>query len=71
MSVYRMDVSEWSVERVMFVFGGFLVIIFSLLALFFYPAFVWGALFVGVMFAVFAITGYCPGAIIAAKIMKK
>jgi len=55
----------------MFVFGGSLVVLFSLIALLGYPLFVYGALFVGVMFIIFATTGYCPGAIIAAKIMKK
>lgn len=71
MSLYRMDISSWSVERAMFAFGGLLVIIFSLLALSVNDAFVFGALFIGVMFVIFAITGYCPGAMIAAKIMKK
>ncbi|MDD2766437.1 MAG: DUF2892 domain-containing protein [Candidatus Moranbacteria bacterium] len=71
MSLYRMDISTWSVERTMFAFGGLLVIIFSLLALSVNDAFVYGALFIGIMFSVFALTGYCPGAIIVAKILKK
>ncbi len=71
MSLYRMDVSAWTVERVMYVVGGTLVIACSLLALFVHPAFAWGAGFVGLMFVVFAATGYCPGAIIAAKIMRR
>ena len=71
MSLYRMNVKEWSVERVMFLFGGLLVTICSLLAWYTHPAFVWGVVFVGIMCILFAITGYCPGAIIAAKIMKK
>ena len=66
-----MNVAEWSVERVMFVFGGSLVVLCSLIALLGYPLFVYGALFVGAMFIIFATTGYCPGAMIAAKIMKK
>lgn len=55
----------------MFAFGGILVALFSLLALIVHPAFVYGSLFIGIMFIVFATTGYCPGAIIVAKIMKK
>lgn len=71
MSVYRMNVIRWSVERVMFVFGGGLVIGFSVLALFVHLLFAWGALFVGGMFVIFATTGYCPGAIVVARMMKK
>lgn len=71
MSIYRMDVSKWSVERVMFAFGGALVILFSILALSVQVTFVFGALFIGLMFSVFALSGYCPGAIIVAKIMKR
>jgi len=66
-----MDVSQWSVERVMFAFGGGLVVLFSLLAIFVHTNFVFGAFFIGFMFTVFAFSGYCPGAIITAKIMKK
>jgi hypothetical protein len=69
--LYRMDTSSWSVERVMFAFGGLLATVFALLALFVHPAFAWGAGFVGVMCINFALTGWCPGAIIAAKLMKK
>jgi hypothetical protein len=55
----------------MYAFGGSLIVVFSLLALFVHPAFAWAAGFVGVMFVNFAVTGYCPGAIIAARLMKK
>ncbi len=71
MSVYRMNTKEWSVERAMFLLGGFLVVSFSFLSLFLRQDFAWGAVGVGVLLGVFAVTGYCPGAIIAAKIMKK
>ena len=39
---------------------------FALLALFVHPAFAWGSAFVGAMCVNFALTGWCPGAIIAA-----
>ncbi len=66
-----MNIKEWSVERAMFLFGGLLVVLCSLLAWYTHPTFVWGAVFVGMMCILFATTGYCPGAIITAKIMKK
>ncbi len=69
--MYRMDVSKWSVDRMMFVIGGFLVVVFVLLSVIAHPYFIFGSFFIGVMFIIFALTGYCPGAIIVAKIMKK
>jgi len=66
-----MNTKEWSVERAMFLLGGFLVFSFSVFSLFLHPDFTWGTVFVGILLIVFAITGYCPGAIIVAKIMKK
>lgn len=66
-----MNTKEWSVERIMFAFGGSLTVFFSILAISVYPIFVYGALFVGCMFLIFAITGYCPSAIIVDKMMKK
>ena len=71
MSLYRMDVSVWTVERVMFAVGGTLVVVCVVLAILLHPAFVWGAGFVGLMFVIFALSGYCPGAIIVANIMRK
>ena len=69
--LYRMDTSSWSVERAMFAFGGMLAAAFALLALFVHPDFAWGSAFVGAMCVNFALTGWCPGAIIAAKLMGK
>ncbi len=69
--LYRMNTSNWSVERAMFLLGGILVILFGILTLTTDSRFIYGDIFVGIMFSIFALTGYCPGAIIAAKIMKK
>ncbi|OIQ02113.1 MAG: hypothetical protein AUK58_03540 [Candidatus Moranbacteria bacterium CG2_30_41_165] len=66
-----MDVSKWSVDRMMFVLGGFLVVVCVMLSVLIHPYFIFGSLFIGIMFIIFALTGYCPGAIIVAKIMKK
>lgn len=64
MSLYRMNISRWSVERILFAFAGTLIILFSLLAVFTHPSFIYGTLFVGGMLVFFALTGYCPAAII-------
>lgn len=69
--IYCMNTNIWTVERAMFIFGGILTIIFSLLALFVHPKFSYATIFVGSMFIIFATTGYCPAAILAAKLMKK
>ena len=66
-----MNTTTWTVERIMFLFGGTLIGIFSLLTFFVDLRFVYATLFVGSMFVIFALTGYCPAAIIVAKIMKQ
>lgn len=71
MPLYRLDISRWSIERIMYAFGGTLIAVFSLLALFVHRDFAWAAGFVGIMFINFALTGYCPGAIIADMLIKK
>lgn len=69
--LYRSDVSRWSVERIMFAFGGTLIAVCSLLAIFVHPGFSYGALFVGSMLVFFALTGYCPMAMLVDRLMKK
>lgn len=69
MPLYRMDTAHWSVERALFAFAGALIILLSLLALFVQSAFVYGTLFVGSMLVFFALTGYCPAAIMIHRLM--
>lgn len=69
--IYKMNTDTWSVERVMYLVGGLLVIAFAILALTLDVRFLWGDVFVGGMLCIFALTGYCPGAILMAKILKK
>ncbi len=68
---YRMNVSSWNVERIMFAIAGILVATFALLAVLVHPAFVWGDAFVGGMLALFAVTGYCPMAMIVSGILNR
>jgi len=68
---YRMDVSTWSVERATFLAAGSVIALFGLLSLLVHPAFVWGDLFVGAMLVIFAMTGYCPSAMLIARMLKK
>lgn len=51
-----------SVERVLFAFGGSMVILMSLLALFVHPYWSWGTLFVGFNCLQSSFTGFCPPA---------
>lgn len=56
-----------SVERGIFAFGGAMVILTSLLALFHNPLWTWFTLFVGLNLLQSAFTGFCP----ASWVMKK
>ena len=69
--IYRMDTSSWNVERIMFAVAGILIAVFAVLAVLVHPAFVWGDLFVGSMLVFFAITGYCPMAMLVANILNR
>ncbi len=65
---YQLDKSSWYIERMVYLVGGFFVFISSLLALLINIKFLYFTIFVGVMFINFAITGWCPMAIILQKI---
>jgi hypothetical protein len=66
-SLYRLDVSRWSVERIVFLIAGILVVALTLLGLLVHPGFHYAALFVGGMLAFFALTGYCPMAMLVGR----
>lgn len=68
---YRLDVSRWTVERAMYAIAGIIVAVFATLSLLVHPAFVWGDLFVGCMLVFFAVTGYCPMAMLVARILRR
>ncbi|WP_319529424.1 DUF2892 domain-containing protein [uncultured Cohaesibacter sp.] len=56
-----------SLDRSMFAFAGFMVLLSVVLTLFVHPLFVWLTVFVGANMLQSAFTGFCP----AAMIMKK
>ena len=63
-SLYRLDRSRWSVERIVFLIAGIFVAAFESLGLWVHPGFHYAALFVGGMLVFFALTGWCPMAIL-------
>ena len=65
MSLYKLDTSRWYIVRVIFVLAGMLVLA-SLVLAFVTGSAWWLALagLVGMMQIIFALTGYCPAAII-------
>ncbi len=69
--IYRMDTTSWNVERIMFAVAGILIAVFAVLAVLVHPAFVWGDLFVGSMLVFFATTGYCPMAMLVARLLRR
>ncbi len=66
--IYRLNVKYWNIPRVMYLIGGLFVFASSLLALLVSVYWIFFTMFVGLMFVNFAITGYCPTAILADKI---
>lgn len=65
---YRLDMSHWTIQRAVYLVGGSFVAISSILALLVNEKWLYFTLFVGVMFINFALTGYCPMAIILDKL---
>ena len=49
-----------SVERALFAFGGIMVMLTSILALFHHPAWTWVTLFIGFNCLQSSFTGFCP-----------
>lgn len=63
-TLYHLDTTRWSVERVVFALAGALVSLFTLLGFFAHAWFHFGALFIGGMLIFFSLTGYCPSAML-------
>lgn len=66
-NIFKLDTSHWYVTRASFLVGGIIVLVASLLALFVSKWWILLAGFVALMFILFALTGYCPGAILMHK----
>ena len=70
-SFYRAETKIWTVDRIVFLIAGIFVATFTILGTFIHPEFHWATLFVGSMLMFFAITGYCPMAMLVHTILKK
>lgn len=68
---YRAETKRWTVDRIVFLIAGLLVAILTLLGIFLHPGFHWAALFVGSMLMFFAITGYCPMAMLVHAVLER
>lgn len=62
--LYRLPIDRWTVTRTVYAVAGTLVAASVLLGIFAHPGWHYVTLFVGVMLAQFALTGWCPMAII-------
>ena len=67
-SIYKLDTSTWTVERIVFLIAGCFVFLSVLLAVLWDRRFIYFAAFVGAMLINFALSGYCPMAMLVAKI---
>lgn len=61
--IYRQETSSWYLERVLFLIAGIFVTISAILILSGFQSLIYFILLVGVLLLVFAISGYCPMAI--------
>lgn len=65
---YRLCVGYWHIPRLVYFIGGLFIFGSALLALFIDERWLYFTLFVGFMFMSFAMTGYCPMALIMDKL---
>lgn len=67
-NLYCIATDHWYIERMIYLVGGALVALSALLALFVSEKWLYFTIFVGVMFMNFALSGYCPMALILDKL---
>lgn len=65
--MYRLNIKNWNVIRAVYLIGGLFVFVSALAALILDIRWLYFTLFIGLMLINFALTGYCPLAIILAK----
>lgn len=65
---YRLCIGYWHIPRAIYFIGGLFIFGSVLLALFVNENWLYFTLFVGFLFMSFAITGYCPMALILDKL---
>ncbi len=62
--LYKIATDHWYIERMVYLIGGLFVAGTTVLGLLVHPYWHYATLFVGVMFVNFALSGYCPLALI-------
>ena len=65
---YRLCIGYWHIPRAIYLIGGLFIVVSVLLALFIDNRWLYFTLFVGALFMSFALTGYCPMALILDKL---
>lgn len=70
-ALYRMDVSVWSVERVVFLVAGVFIFLAALAAILVDPVFIWLDGFFGLMLIFFSVTGHCPMAMLIHRLKER
>ncbi len=63
MKIYKMSTERWSIQRLLYLIGGFFVLGSVILGFLVSENFFFFAGFVGLMQITFALSGYCPMAI--------
>lgn len=66
-NIYRQKTDSWYLERILFLIAGIFVLISATLEILGVKGSVYFAAFVGLVLIVFALSGYCPMAIILGK----
>ena len=66
--MYKMNTHRWHLLRTVFLVAGVFVLVSSILGFLIHPYFFYFTAFVGFMQIFFAITGYCPMAILLYKL---
>ncbi|MFC1644429.1 DUF2892 domain-containing protein [Patescibacteria group bacterium] len=68
--MYKLDTTNWTVERIMFLIAGIFILGALILSMTIAYGFFYFAMFVGGMLIIFALTGFCPMAIMVDKLKK-
>lgn len=68
MKIYRMNTEKWFLERIIFLMAGIFVSVGVILGIMVSEWFLYFAALVGAMQIIFALTGYCPMAILLNKL---
>lgn len=66
--LYKLPLEHWNIVRATYLIGGLFVAVSAILALTVDEKWLYFTIFVGLMFANFALTGYCPMAIFLKRI---